>query len=140
MTEKTLAELTILLPDIQNDRDKCVERLVDALKARAGVDAAHVLERDTDAPGTLCIHYDPDRISLQEARTLAERSGMQLSERYGHLLAEVEPMQPRQARRLSDKLMRQSGILEAHVSADGAVRIEFDRDVLDEAQARDVFR
>lgn len=140
MTDRTLMELTILLPDVQSDRDKCVERLVDALNARAGVDAAHVLERDTDAPGTLCIHYDPDRLSLQEARTLAERSGMQLSERYGHLWAEVEPMQPRQARRLSDKLMRQSGILEAHVSADGAVRIEFDRDVLDEAQARDVFR
>ena len=140
MTDKTLIELAILLPDILDARDQCYERLVDSVQARAGVDAVHLLERGTDAPGTVCIHYDPDRISLQDVRALAERSGAQLSERYGHLLAEVEPMRPRQARRLSEKLERNSGLLEAQVSPDGTVRIEFDRDILDEAQARELFR
>ena len=140
MTDKTLMELMVLLPDIKDDQDGCIERLIDAVQARAGVDAAHVVERDSDAPGTLCIHYDPDRISLQDVRALAERSGAQLSERYGHLLAEVEPMRPRQARRLSEKLGRNSGLLEVQVAPDGAVRIEFDRDILDEEQARELFR
>ena len=129
----------VLLPDIKDEQDGCIERLTDAVQARAGVDAVHVVKRDTDAPGTLCIHYDRDRLSLQDVRTLAQRSGVQLSERYGHLLAEVEPMRPRQARRLSETLERNAGLLEAQVSPDGSVRIEFDREILTEAQARELY-
>lgn len=140
MTEKTLMKLMILLPDIKDDQDVCIERLKNAVQARAGIDAAHVVERDADAQGTLCIHFDPDRLSLQEVRTLTECAGAQVSARYGHLLGEVEPMRPRQARRLSKKLERNSGFLEVQVSPDGTVRIEFDRDILDEAQARELFR
>ena len=140
MTDKTLMELVVLLPDIKDEQDRCIERLTDAVQARAGIDAVHVVKRDTDAPGTLCIHYDRDRLSLQDVRTLAQRSGVQLSGRYGHMLVEVEPMRPRQARRLSEQLERNAGLLEAQVSPDGSVRIEFDREMLTEAQARELYR
>ena len=140
MTDKTLIELTVLLPDIPDARDRCYERFVDSIQARVGIDAVHLLKRDTEAAGTLCIHYDPNRLSLQDVRASAERAGAQLSERYGHLLADVEPMRPRQARRMSADLEKTAGFLEARVSPDGTVRVEFDRDVLNETRAREVFR
>lgn len=42
MTEKTLVEVALLLPKIPNAHDACVQRLRDLLKAKEGIEDAHL--------------------------------------------------------------------------------------------------
>ncbi len=53
--EKTLElEVPLLLPGIEDGRERCIERLEGALVGRRGIGRAHV-ERD-QAPPRLCLH------------------------------------------------------------------------------------
>lgn len=137
MTKKETFELAVILPGLQDQQDHCYQRLCDLVLARSGVEGAHLIERDAAAPSRLCVHYDPERLSLQNIRALTKRAGAKLADRYGHLLENIEPMQPRRARRISAALAKTAGFLEVHVSPDGAVRIEFDRTLIDEPLARE---
>ena len=52
----------VLLPDVPGERDACLGRLHVMLGDRPGISKVHVL---TDqVPPKMCIHYDPDVISL----------------------------------------------------------------------------
>lgn len=132
MTEKSQIEIQLLLPNVAETRDACVERLRDLLEAKQGVDTTHVLEADAERRDRICIHFDSSRLSVAEVRELARSAGAQLEEQYGHLLRKSQPMHARQARSKSDRLQQLHGVLEASVSPDGVVRIEFDRGQLDE--------
>ena len=73
MTEKLRLEISLLLPDIVDERDGCVVRLQEALSARPGVDEAHVVRENGSA--LLCLHYNPTLVSLVEVRGAAEQAG-----------------------------------------------------------------
>lgn len=137
MIEKTTVDLTVVLPTVSNEQDACYQRLCELVQARTGITAAHLIERKGDTPHLLCVHHDPQRLSIQDVRALTQRAGGQLSEQYGHLFADAEPMRPRQARRVSEALRQVPGILEAVASPDGTVRIEYDRNVIDAARVRE---
>ena len=85
--EKIQVEIPILLPEIPDEKDQCVERLLISLKNQKGIEDAHVKEGD---PAEICIHYDPEVISLKKVKTLARQSGANLTERYQHLLLNVK--------------------------------------------------
>lgn len=127
MAETMQLELRTLLPDIADSGDACVERLRELLAAKRGVETAHVVESDADKPGRLCIHFDASELSLGEVREFARRSGAALDDRYGHLLLVAPSLAARRARRVGRQLQRREGVLEAVVSPDGTVRVEFDR-------------
>ncbi|MEJ7590522.1 MAG: hypothetical protein WKF77_03175 [Planctomycetaceae bacterium] len=76
ITRKTQLELALLLPEIPDRRDACVQRLIDLLKAKDGVTEAHVTDPGGKPAGRLCVHFDADRISIAEVRDLAQRAGM----------------------------------------------------------------
>ena len=128
--EKIAIELPVLLPNVPDHRDSCVQRLIAILEAKPGIDKVHVKLDSGDA--LLCIHYDPEQQSLQRVRELAESVGATVTQRFGHALMEAEPMQARVARRLSDELRSIPGVVEAEVAPSGTARIEFDRDTLSE--------
>lgn len=134
MTRKAKFNVNILLPKVPDARDACVRRLSDALEAKAGIEAAHLIERPENASQQLCVHFDPDFISLQDVRHFVEQAGAELERKFGYLLADVVPMRPRKARRLTVELSKAEGVLEAVVAPDGAIRIEFDRDLVDETR------
>ena len=136
MVEKTRIEIALLLPNLPDRRDACVGRLGDLLMAKEGVDATHLIEPDALPPERICIHFDPDQLSLGEVRDLAHRAGAELAERFGHLLLNSPPMHVRRARTFGDRLEQIDGVLEAVVSPEGAVRIEFDRTEISEDQIR----
>ena len=136
MTEKLRIDIRVLLPDLPDARDQCVIRLRELIEAKEGVDAAHLLEGREGGPEQMCIHYDPDQISLGGVRELARRAGGRLSEQFGHLLLKTEPVHSRRARTLSARLQRLEGILEAEMTADGVVRVEFDRQRTDAGTIR----
>jgi len=137
MFTKTTLDLTVLLPDVADEQDACYDRLCALIKTRAGVNSVHWLERTQDRPNQLCVHHNPTTLSVQDVRTLAQQAGATLSEQYGHLFDDVQPLHPRKARRLSHSVQRTPGVLEAVVSPDGTVRVEYDRTIIDAVGVRE---
>lgn len=91
MTEKTIElEIPLLLPGVEDEADGCLARLEAALQNQKGLNRAH-LERDKQ-PVALCLHYDPNVISLADVKRLAERAGAGIVNRYHHELIPVEGM------------------------------------------------
>jgi len=130
-------DLGILLPDAPGEADACVGRLINDLNGRAGIGQAHVVPAYGEHPAQLCIHYDPTVASLARVREIAESAGAELTQRFGHVLWDVEGLQDeRRARTVTDLLSRLPGVMEADASAAGPVRIEFDRTATSEAALR----
>ena len=89
--EKTIElEIPILLPGVQDDKDACLNRLEASLQNRKGILRAH-LEREK-SPVDLCLHYDPNLLSLPEVKRIAELAGAQISNRFHHASIPIEGM------------------------------------------------
>ena len=67
---KLRLDLPLVLPGVDDVRDRCVARLIDLLAGRPGISEAHIVGPDGPAP-ELCIHYDPATLSLSRVRELA---------------------------------------------------------------------
>jgi Cd2+/Zn2+-exporting ATPase len=123
-------DLAVVLPDAPDARDACVHRLVSEIEGRPGIARVHVLPAGGGEPAQLCIHHDPRLIEVARVRELATTAGAWLTERYGHVVWEVESaLSARRARRVADALRRLPGVLDAEAAPGGALRIEFDRRV-----------
>jgi Cd2+/Zn2+-exporting ATPase len=126
--KKLQLKIPVILPQVPNEKDTCVERLIKELQAKEGIEKVHVADTKEDATPQLCFHYDPDIISIDRIQSLAERTGAEITEKYGHLLIEVKGIRhTRQARTIEKSLLAIDGVLEASVSASGMVRLEFDK-------------
>ena len=130
-------DLPVLLPDVPNEADACVRRLVGDLSDREGMERVHVVPASGEEPAKLCIHYDPEALSLVRVRDIAGRAGARLTGRFAHVLWEAEGLQhQRRARTVAERLRRVPGVVEAEASAAGALRIEFDREAASEHALR----
>lgn len=126
-TKKLRLDLPLVLPDASDAHDRCVLRLADALKGRNGIDEVHIVGIDSGSP-QLCVHYDPDSMTLGRVRELVQSTGAEISSQYAHLAFRAKgSLLARSARRTADELRRVPGVLEADVAASGALRIEYDR-------------
>ena len=132
MIEKTKIEIALLLPAVPDAHDACVQRLGDLLRANDGVEAAHILKEKDTGVGQICIHYNPDRLSIGEVRDLAGRAGIELDKRFGHILLKSDPMHASKARTIELRANQIVGVFEASASPAGVLRIEFDRDLTTE--------
>ncbi|WP_414901804.1 heavy metal translocating P-type ATPase [Sphingomonas flavalba] len=138
MTEKLRLEIPLILPEIPDAGDTCVARLTANLTARPGVEKAHVVAAQGDAPPLLCIHYASDRVSMPRIRAIARAAGAEIAGRYGHILWPVEGVgHQRKARAVGDGLRALPGVLEAEATAAGMVRVEFDRTRMTEQALRE---
>ena len=136
MPDPLRLDLDVLLPDAPAD-DACAARLADELAAIDGVERAHVLPPDADHPARLCLHYDPEAVSVPRLRRAAERAGARLTERYGHVVWPADGLyRQRRARTVAERLRQLPGVVEAEANATGPVRIEFDREETTEADLR----
>ncbi|MCJ7569657.1 MAG: cadmium-translocating P-type ATPase, partial [Anaerolineales bacterium] len=127
INEKTIElEIQVLLPGVDDDHDGCIDRLEAALQERKGILRAH-LERDK-SPVQLCLHYDPELVSLGDVKRLAERDGAGIVNRYHHERVAVEGMDCSDcALVLEHSLERIEGVLDANVSYTAqTVHVEFD--------------
>jgi len=90
-TEKTIElEIPILLPGVENDHDECLTRLENTLNHHRGITRAH-LEHEK-SPLDLCLHYDPNLLSLTDVKRIAEKAGAQIVNRYHHDSIPIEGM------------------------------------------------
>jgi Cd2+/Zn2+-exporting ATPase len=125
MSEKLALELALVLPGIPDERDSCIARLTDLLRAQ-GMEKVHVVQQD--GKPCLCLHYDPTLFKLQQVRSMAQAAGAQLSHRYQHELMRIDGMDCSTcATVIEHALLRLDGVLEASVSyAAERMRLEYD--------------
>ncbi len=129
-------DLPLILPDVEDVQDRCVTRLVDALAGRPGIAEAHIVGLDAGSP-QLCVHYQPEILPLARVRELVQSVGAQLTARFAHLVIRGDAtLHARAARSVAEGLRGVPGVLEADVSAAGAVRIEYDRECVSEGDLR----
>ena len=132
MPEKTVElEIGLLLPQVQDEKDKCLERLEAALQNQKGFLRAH-LERDK-SPVDLCIHYDPNVLTLEQVRRMAERAGASITNRYHHELMPIEGMDCSDCVTVIEHgLGRMDGVLAVNVNyATANMRVEYDNQKID---------
>ncbi|WP_423147358.1 heavy metal translocating P-type ATPase [Rubrolithibacter danxiaensis] len=126
--EKIKIDLDILLPDVPDERDQCVKRIIEKVGEQKGIEEVHVIPANPQTKAQLCFHYDPDRISIKQVRFIAEKQGAEISAQFQHLLIDVGGiLEINQANVLENKLKRFPGIAEVSVSATGNTRIEYDQ-------------
>ncbi|TVZ28778.1 Cd2+/Zn2+-exporting ATPase [Gillisia sp. Hel_I_86] len=126
--KKLKIHIPVILPQAPDEKDACVNRLINKLNGREGIDNVHVSDKKMDGVPLLCFHYDPDIISIDRIQHLAERTGAEITEKYGHLLIEVNGIRhTRHARLVEKKLLDIDGVLEASANAGGMIRLEYDK-------------
>lgn len=139
--ERIRLDFTLLLPDLPDEQDDCVERLRTLVGLKRGVAEAHVAT-EPGGGSTLCVHYDPSVVGLGQIRRAAELAGAQLEERYGHASLPIRATDAEDAvRRIESGLRDEDGVLSVSVNvASQLVRVEFDRRVVDVDEVRDRLR
>ncbi len=125
MAEKLELDLSLVLPEIPDERDACVERLTKLLQAE-GLEKVHLVREDGGA--RLCLHYDPRQFSVSRVRELAQAAGAKIGSRYRHESLRIDGMDcPICATVIEHALTRMDGVLEASVSyAAEPLRLEYD--------------
>ncbi len=81
METKVKLELNLVLPQI-DAADDCASHLTQHLSAQRGISQAHITQEHGSAQ--LCLHYDPNLISLASVERLAKETGAEVSSRYRH--------------------------------------------------------
>ncbi len=135
MAEKLRLDIQVLLPEIRDEADACVGRLISELEGKLGVEEVHLRPASDGIPTQLCVHYDPQELPLARIRQIVEASGARISARFGHVLWDADGIgHERRARMVADALRAKAGVLEADASASGRVHIEFDREQISHDQ------
>ena len=139
MMNKERIELQLLLPNLPDAGDACVTRLADLLASKAGIDSSHAIKSVDGKVDQICIHYDSRIVSTGDVRELAKRAGVELDQRYGHWIKTSPAVHASRASAIESRLVRIDGVLEAVMSPDGTVRVEYDRNVTNESVISDAF-
>ena len=133
--KKLQIKIPLILPEVPDEKDQCVHKLISRLQDTEGLEKVHVADETDNGVPQLCFHYDPELISIDRIQKLAEQTGAEITGKFGHKLIEVEGIRhTRHARNIERNLRNKAGILEASVSGSGMVRLEFDTTVIDEAE------
>lgn len=123
--DEVVLDLALALPELPDERDACVGRLTELLEAE-GLEMAHLVREDDSA--RLCLHYDPERFSASQVRSLVQAAGARIANRYRHASLRIDGMDcPTCATVIEHALGRMDGVLEAAVSyGTERLRLEFD--------------
>ncbi len=128
MANKLRLDIPLILPQIADAQDVIVQRLIDDLRGRQGIDTVHVEAAQDDTPAQLCIHHNPEVLPLSRVREIVNAAGAQITDRFGHILWQTEGINhARRARTVTDILLRLPGVLDAEASATGQVHVDYDR-------------
>ena len=132
MTEKLQLDLTLLLPEME-DGDACASLLTEELESTRGVSKAHIVREDGVA--RLCLHYDPNLVSLSKIERLARDAGARVTDRYRH---ETIPLGRIPSADVADTLTKAlealPGMLHAHVNyAAGVAYVAYDSEQISRA-------
>ncbi|WP_419584230.1 HAD-IC family P-type ATPase [Thiolapillus sp.] len=131
MIEKTIElDVPLLLPEIEDRHDHCLENLQSTLIHHKGIYRAHIKEGQ---PPRLCSHYDPNLISLAAVERIARDTGNAFTHRYRHERIPFNtPLSADAADLLNRSLEKLPGMLHASVNAAaGLAFVAYDTELLD---------
>lgn len=135
--QKIKIDLNILLPEILNERDECVQRIIVLMQNHKGIEEIHVVGNGKEAQ--LCFHYNPDITSIDQIQALAKEAGASITQRFGHLLIEIKAFREMdEAAGVENDLRKLKGILSISVSAAGVIRAEYDQQLTNKQAILDV--
>lgn len=132
---KTKISLSLLLPEVADERDACIQRLKSMLVVEDGVSSAHVVNGDGEKP-SFCIHYDPDITTLAAVERLAVAAGAKLTRQFGHASIALDAITSEDGgRKIEDELQGMDGVVAAAVSLPAQMaRVEFSKQQITERQ------
>jgi Cd2+/Zn2+-exporting ATPase len=118
--------LPIVLPEVSDVRDACVARLMALLTTRRGISEAHIVE--DKGVTNLCLHYDPNILTLDGVEELAQAGGAEVLDRYGHRVWPLRAIGSEDAgQRLERAVLAVPGVLSASVNLPAQMlRVEFE--------------
>ena len=121
-------DLPVILPDVPDADDGCIGRLEALLVDKPGIERAHLIPPNGGA-ARLCLHYDPDLITLAQVERYAQAAGVDVTGRYGHAVLPLRAIDAEDASgRIEASLLSVPGMLAASVSLPAQrARVEFDR-------------
>ncbi len=91
MSDKVLRlAIPVLLPEVQDERDQCIERLQKMLEEHKGIMKVDVVSRNGQAE--LQIHYDADVVTLAQVERWAEQAGAKVRDRFHHATVRITDM------------------------------------------------
>ncbi len=127
--EKTRINLEILLPEVPDERDECVNRIIRRLQSEKGIERVHIIPENGNHKAQICFHYDPSVIAVNEVEQLAKTAGAAITEHYGHLLIECSGIRHvRHARLIETSIHQYKGIVSVSASASGFIQLEYKKD------------
>lgn len=138
--EQTLQfNLELILPEMDVG-DDCIHLLTERLKFQRGIQEAHIIEEQ--GQGTLCLHFDPNLISIAQVRRIANESGAVISERYRHEQIAFHDLKTADAAEtLQDSLTKTKGILHANVNyAEGLIFLAYDNEIIKRPALEQAFK
>ena len=114
-------ETNVVLPGV-DEGDACLERLVKALRDQKGVAEAHIHEQK------LCLHYDPNLISVERLQKLGKEAGAEILQRYDHRMLSITGLpQGTNVSHIESAVQKLPGVTHAAVSyAAQTMKVEFD--------------
>lgn len=150
-------DLPLILPEVGDAQDECVARLISLLEARDGVSRVHVVragnafpddavaaDKRIGAPDAaplqtepqLCLHYDPERLTIAKLTSLIHLAGAEVRQTYGHAMFAFRAIGSEDdGQRIEDELRSLPGVTSASVSFPAQVaRVEFHLDQIDRVE------
>ncbi|MET0399824.1 MAG: heavy metal translocating P-type ATPase [Longimicrobiaceae bacterium] len=130
MTKTLRIDLPVLLPELPDARDACVHRLEQLIAERREISRTHLVPTEDGGAHALCLHYDPDVVTLAQVERLARAAGAEVTQRYGHAVLPIRAVDGEDAgRRIEGALGAFPGVTAVSVSLPAQrVRVEFDRE------------
>ena len=115
-TTSTQIDIDLVLPSVAAEVDPCLARLTASLEGLTSIERVHI--KRTERGAELCVHFDPDRISVRKIEALARREGLELERAYRHInLPLLGVTHERAARRIATRVAAIRGVAFAHASA-----------------------
>ena len=120
-------DLPVLLPEVPDARDACVHRLQLLVSPQHGISHTHITEQHGRL--ILCVHYDPDVLTVDDVRRLAHIAGAEITDRYGHRSWPLHAIAAEDAgQRIEQALAGVQGVIGASVNLPAQIaRVEFER-------------
>ncbi|WP_339869026.1 heavy metal translocating P-type ATPase [uncultured Algoriphagus sp.] len=139
--KKLQIKIPLLLPEVPDEKDQCVQKLIQQLQDKEGLEKVHVADETDNGVPQLCFHYNPELITIDQIQKLAKRTGASIIDKYGHRLIEVEGIRhTRHARKIEEALNRLDGVLQSAVSASGMIGLEFETAKINDEKILTVLR
>ena len=82
--KKLQIKIPLLLPEVPDEKDQCVQKLIRQLRTKEGLEKVHVEQTKKIMASRGSLHYGPRVVSIDRIQSLAEQTGAEITQKFGH--------------------------------------------------------